>query len=54
MRRIDAIPGEPLDWPRMAPARFEALNDLAALNRDRAISPQTRKLTTPPTPLPAT
>jgi hypothetical protein len=38
MRPIDEIPGEPLDWPRMAPARFEALNDLAALNRDRAIS----------------
>jgi hypothetical protein len=33
MRPIEAIPGEPLDWPRVAPARFEALNDLAALNR---------------------
>jgi hypothetical protein len=33
MRPIDAIPGEPLHWPGVAPARFEALNDLAALNR---------------------
>jgi hypothetical protein len=23
MRPIDAVPGEPLDWPRVAPARFD-------------------------------
>ncbi len=33
MRPIDAIPGEALHWLRVAPARFEALNDLAALDR---------------------
>ncbi len=32
MRPIDAIPGEALQWLRVAPARFEALNDLAALD----------------------
>jgi hypothetical protein len=23
MRPIDAVPGEPFDWPRVAPARFD-------------------------------